>query len=39
MISLAQEIINEYDPKHRKNLTAISKITTLNSTKPSPYSI
>lgn len=39
MISLAHEIINEFDQKHRKNLTATSKITTLNSTKPSPYSI
>lgn len=35
----AQYIINEYESKYKKNMTLASKVTTLNSSKPSPYSI
>jgi hypothetical protein len=35
----AQDIINEYESKYKKNMTLASKVTTLNSSKPSPYSI
>jgi hypothetical protein len=38
-MSQAQDIINEYESKHKKNMTLTSKVTTLNSSKPSPYSI